>query len=72
MGQTYAVQVTTDRGKTWQTVGVGLRQQPFVLDRGQLQEGQEVQLRVITTNGLSATVVTSEPYRISDPKAGAG
>jgi hypothetical protein len=60
---TYAVQITTDNGATWQTVGVGLRDVPFTLDRRQL--GDEVQVRILTTNGFSTAMVTSEPIRIS-------
>jgi hypothetical protein len=59
----YAVQITTDNGATWQTIGVGLKDVPFTLDRRQL--GDEVQVRILTTNGFSTAVVTSEPIRIS-------
>lgn len=63
-GQTFAVQVSTDKGKTWQTVGVGLREPTFTIDRGQFREGQDLQVRVIATNGLSSAVVVSEPFRV--------
>src|SRR6266542_858921 len=60
---TYAVQVSADGGRTWQTIGVGLREPTFTLDRSQYPEGQEVQVRVITSNGLTSAVATSQPFR---------
>jgi hypothetical protein len=66
---TYAVQVSADRGQTWQTVGVGLRQPLFTLDRSQFADGQELQIRVITTSGLASCTTTGEPFRVGDPKA---
>jgi hypothetical protein len=61
--QTYSVQVSVDQGATWQTLGVGLREPVFTLDRGQFQAGQDVQVRVLVTNGFSTSVVTSETFR---------
>lgn len=63
-GQSFSVQISTDQGRTWQTVAVGLREPTFAIDRRQFREGQELQVRVITTNGLSSSVVTSEPFRV--------
>ena len=63
---TYAVQVSADHGRSWQTMGVGLREQPFTVDWSQFPEGQELQLRVITTNGLSTSAVIADPFRVSD------
>jgi hypothetical protein len=62
-GHTFSVQVSTDQGQTWQTVGVGLREPTFAIDRRQFRAGQEVQVRVIVTNGLSSSVVMGEPFR---------
>jgi hypothetical protein len=61
---TFSVQFSTDQGRTWQTVAVGLRDPRFVIDRTQFREGQELQVRVITTNGLASSVVMSEPFRV--------
>ena len=61
---TFAVQVSTDRGRTWHTVAVGLREPTFGIDRAQFAKGQELQVRVIATNGLVSAVVTSEPFRV--------
>ena len=66
---TYAVQLSTDQGRTWQTIAVGLKEQPFSLDRSHLPDGHEVRVRVITTNGLSSCTVTGDPFRIGDPGA---
>ena len=63
-GHTFSVQFSTDQGRTWHTVAVGLREPRFEIDRSQFREGQELQVRVITTNGLSSSVVMSEPFRV--------
>jgi hypothetical protein len=65
---TYAVQLSADHGPTWQTIGVGLREQLFTIDCSGFREGQEVQVRVITTNGLTTSMVTADPFLISDPR----
>jgi hypothetical protein len=61
---TYFVQVSTNGGKTWQTVAVGLKEPLFTLDRSQFREGEEVQVRVTATNGFESSVVTSETFRV--------
>ena len=61
---TFSVQFSADQGRTWHTVAVGLREPTFAIDRAQFREGQELQVRVITTNGLSSSVVVSEPFRV--------
>jgi hypothetical protein len=58
--QTYSAQVSTDRGKTWQTVAVGLKEPRFAFDRNDVPEGQEVRVRVMTTNGFVSSIVTSD------------
>jgi hypothetical protein len=63
-GQTYSVQVSTDGGRTWQTIAVGLKHPALDLDRGQFHAGQEVRVRVIATNGVQRSVVMSETVRI--------
>jgi hypothetical protein len=62
--QTYAVQVSTDGGRSWQAVAVGLKSPAFELDRSQFRAGQEVRVRVVATNGLQRAVVMSETVRI--------
>jgi hypothetical protein len=51
-GQSYAVQVSADGGRTWQTLGVGLREPTFTLNRSELTRGEEVVVRIIATNGF--------------------
>lgn len=60
----YAVQVSTDGGRSWQTVGIGLREPTFTLDRSQFHQGDEVQLRIIATNGFTSREVRHETLRL--------
>jgi len=68
-GHNYAVQISSDNGQTWQTAGIGLKDKAFTIDRSQFRDGQYIQIRTITSNGISANVVTSAPFRISNPSA---
>ena len=61
---TFSVQVSTDHGNTWQTVGVGLKEPLFTIDLSQSREGEEVQARIIATNGFSSSVVASQTFRV--------
>jgi hypothetical protein len=63
-GQTYSVQVSTDGGRTWQTIAVGLKRPALDLDRSQFRAGQDVRVRVVATNGLQRSVLMSETIRI--------
>jgi hypothetical protein len=63
---TYSVQVSTDRGQTWLTVAVGLTSPEFTLDRNQFLGVEEVQMRVIATDGFTRSVVTSETFQLGD------
>jgi hypothetical protein len=63
-GHTFAVQVSVDGGRTWRTVAVGLTDPAFEIDRSRFRPGQEVQVRVLATNGLATAVVTTETLRI--------
>jgi hypothetical protein len=60
----YSVQVSTDGGKSWQTLAVGLKEPLFTLDRSQFREGEEVQVRITATNGFESSIVTSEVFRV--------
>ncbi|QFQ97563.1 hypothetical protein F9278_16580 [Streptomyces phaeolivaceus] len=51
----YSAQVSADGGRTWQTLGVGLKEPTVQLDRGQFRPGDDVRLRITTTNGFSST-----------------
>jgi hypothetical protein len=63
--QSYAVQVSSDGGRSWQTIGVGLREPTFTLDRAHFQEGRDVEVRVIATNGFTSREVRHESLRLS-------
>ncbi len=65
-GHTYMAQISTDNGRTWETVAIGSKDRPsFDIDRALLHDDRDVQVRIITTNGFAASVVTSEPFRLS-------
>ncbi|MDT9698418.1 hypothetical protein [Streptomyces sp. P17] len=51
----YSAQVSADGGRTWQTLGVGLKDPTVHLDRGQFRPGDDVRLRITTTNGFTST-----------------
>ncbi|MCF4136346.1 hypothetical protein L1856_04865 [Streptomyces sp. Tue 6430] len=51
----YSAQVSVDGGRTWQTLGVGLKEPTVQLDRGQFPPGNDIRLRITTTNGFSST-----------------
>ena len=62
--QTYNLQVSTDGGQSWQTIAVGLREPAMTMDRSQFRKGQDVQVRVLATNGLTTSVVTTGSFRV--------
>jgi hypothetical protein len=61
---TYIVQVSTDDGRTWQTLAVGLATPEVTIDRNQFYGAENVLVRVIATDGFRSSVVTSEPLSI--------
>ena len=61
---TYTVQVSTDNGRTWQTLAVGLTTPEVGIDRDQFYGAENVLVRVIATDGFRSSVVTSEPLPI--------
>ncbi|MGW6456347.1 hypothetical protein ACWF94_10540 [Streptomyces sp. NPDC055078] len=63
-GHTFTVQVSTDGGRGWQTVGVGLKDPTVTLDRGDFTPGQEVRVRVSATNGFTTSTLTSDVLRM--------
>ncbi|AJT69917.3 hypothetical protein T261_8324 [Streptomyces lydicus] len=63
-GHTFTVQISSDQGRTWQTVGVGLKTPSVTLDRSQLDSGRELLVRVIATNGFTAVVGPSESFGV--------
>jgi hypothetical protein len=61
---TYSVQVSTDDGNSWQTMSVGLKEPRYTLDRSQFRAGEEVQVRVVTTNGIQSSVVSRDRFLV--------
>jgi hypothetical protein len=61
-GQTFTIQVSTDSGRSWQTIGVGLPEPSTLVDRSQFSPGEEVLVRVMATNGFTSSVVTAESF----------
>jgi hypothetical protein len=59
-GHTYAIQVSTDNGATWQTLAVGLATPEILIDRDQFRGAENVLVRVIATNGFRRFVMASE------------
>jgi len=61
--QSYSVQVSTDNGQTWQTIGVGLKEPSYTLDTSQFGKNKEIQIRVTATDGFSSQIVSTETFR---------
>ncbi|MGX2993036.1 hypothetical protein JNUCC64_01875 [Streptomyces sp. JNUCC 64] len=61
---TYSAQISTDDGRTWRTVGVGLRDPVVRIDRTGLRPGDRVRLRVTTTNGFTSTTADTEAIEV--------
>lgn len=55
---TYTVQLSTDDGHSWTTIGVGLHQPKAQIDRTLLEGVQEVQVRITATDGFRAETTT--------------
>ncbi len=53
-GRTYTVEISSDNGQTWQTVGFGLREPRVVVDRHLLAETDKVKVRVTSTDGFQS------------------
>jgi hypothetical protein len=63
-GESFYAQLSTDGGRTWHTVAIGLKDRAFSLDRSQFRPGDVVQIRVAATNGFETSVAASERIRI--------
>ena len=50
----YSVQLSSDGGSTWQTIGLGLRRPSVTVDRHLLQGRDEVKVRVTSSDGFHA------------------
>ncbi len=61
----YTVQISTDDGHSWSTIGVGLKQPQVQIDRTLLEGAHQVQVRVTATDGFRSTS-TTEKLRAED------
>ncbi|MBW4671085.1 MAG: hypothetical protein KME60_27590 [Cyanomargarita calcarea GSE-NOS-MK-12-04C] len=61
---TYSVQVSTDAGQIWQTIGIGLKTPSLDIDRSHFKPGQDIRIRVIATNGLQRSVIMTDNFKI--------
>lgn len=57
-GISYVVQISKDNGATWQTLGYDLDQTKLQIDSSLLEGADQVQVRVTSTDGFTAQVVT--------------
>jgi hypothetical protein len=64
-GQTYTVQISTDDGSTWQTVGFALREPRVEIDRHALGSSEEVLVRIASTDGFTS-VSTERKFKATD------
>jgi hypothetical protein len=56
---TFAVLVSVDDGRSWQTVAHGLTEPRYRLSRSDFQQSRSIQVRVLANDGFNTTVVTS-------------
>jgi hypothetical protein len=59
-GSRYAIQASTDLGRTWTTLAVGTTERSLPLDPEPFSDSEQVRFRVLTTNGFVQTVSTTE------------
>jgi hypothetical protein len=60
----YAVQASTDQGRTWITLAVGTPDRSLPLDPEPFAGAEQVRFRVLTTNGFTQTVATTEDMAV--------
>ena len=64
-GRTYTVQVSTDAGSTWQTVGFALHEPRVVIDREALGGSEDVLVRITSTDGFKS-VSSQRKFKVAD------
>lgn len=57
-GVSYIVQISKDNGETWQTVGFDLDRTKLDVDPSLLEDADQIQVRVTSTDGFTAHTVT--------------
>jgi hypothetical protein len=55
----YAVQASTDHGRTWTTLAVGTEDRSLPLDTESFSDAEQVRFRVLTTNGFAQAIATT-------------
>jgi hypothetical protein len=61
---TYIVQVSSDEGKTWETLAIGLTRTSLPVEIQRLRSIPSLKYRVIATDGFNRTMVTSRSLRL--------
>lgn len=62
---TYTVLASTDRGKTWQTIAVGLTEPKLEINPEDFGKVSKILLRVIANDGVNTTMITgSQPFNL--------
>ena len=61
----YTVEVSTDGGGTWQTVGFGLREPQVTIDRRALGDADDVRVRITSNDGFRS-VSTERKFKARD------
>lgn len=63
-GASFAAQISTDAGRTWETIAVGLREPHVELDCAHVPAGSEVRVRIVASNGLASSRVMGDTVRL--------
>ena len=64
-GAVYSVQVSTDDGETWQTVGFGLRDPQVAIDHNLLGDAEKIKVRITSIDGFRSATV-EKVFKASD------
>jgi hypothetical protein len=65
-GTRYAVQASTDNGRTWTTLAVGTTDRSLQLDPEPFSDATQVRFRVLTTNGFAQTIATTSDIAVEN------
>lgn len=61
----YTVQISTDAGQTWQTIGFNLQDPEVAIDHNLLGESDKVRVRITSTNGFESST-TEKEFKVGD------
>ena len=64
-GTVYSVQISTDGGQTWETVGFDLHEPQVAIDRSLIGDAKTVKVRITSTDGFRS-VTTEKSLKASD------